>query len=374
VLPFQTWEWTVAWWQHLRADRFSVRDALRVYVVRDEMQRAIAIAPMILTERPTFGPLRSRHLQFIGADPNITEIRTMLCAPGYERDCASTLRAHLLKRRFEWDWMSWEAGPGVSRPSVRPDKHAYVLELAPSWSQMRGRFRRNIKESLRRCYNSLRRDNLSARLEVLDTPGCIDAALPEFFRLHAERAAVRRGAQHPDVFASPDSRAFLSEVCSRLAARGAAKVFRLWIEDRVVATRVGFQLGGMLYLYYSGWDLSFARYSVMTTLVAEILRYAIQAGLSRVHLSTGNDVAKTRWGPAEITYSTEVALSPRRLARTTYVVYSAAKRVGESRLGRALTPGYLVRGARSFGGPREESGVGSREPGLGVGSRESESG
>src|SRR5712692_386179 len=75
-LPFQTWEWSVTWWKHLHEDGFAVRDRLRVCVIRDSANYVVGIAPLILTERPAIGPIRLRSLQFIGADPNITEIRT----------------------------------------------------------------------------------------------------------------------------------------------------------------------------------------------------------------------------------------------------------------------------------------------------------
>src|SRR5215469_801631 len=65
LLPFQTWEWCVAWWRHLREDSMGLRDLLRVCVIRDAEGQALGIAPLILTERPAFGPVRLRHLQLI---------------------------------------------------------------------------------------------------------------------------------------------------------------------------------------------------------------------------------------------------------------------------------------------------------------------
>jgi hypothetical protein len=41
----------------------------------------------------------------------------------------------------------------------------------------------------------------------------------------------------------------------------------------------------------------------MTTVVVEALRWAIQRGFRRVHLSTGRDVSKLRWGPSVIARS-----------------------------------------------------------------------
>ena len=48
---------------------------------------------------------------------------------------------------------------------------------------------------------------------------------------------------------------------------------------QIVAMRLGFVVDDSLYLYYSGYDPLWARYSVMTTTVAEALKYAIACGL-----------------------------------------------------------------------------------------------
>jgi hypothetical protein len=63
-----------------------------------------------------------------------------------------------------------------------------------------------------------------------------------------------------------------------------------------VAARIGFVIGDSLYLYYSGFDPAWGKYSVMTTTVAEAIKYAIDQGLATVNLSPGTDVSKTRWG------------------------------------------------------------------------------
>jgi hypothetical protein len=96
----------------------------------------------------------------------------------------------------------------------------------------------------------------------VDDPLAIDGALPEFFRLHTARARLEGAPPHPDVFESSQARAFVGEVCQRLGYRGVVKVFRLWVDNQVVATRIGFELGQSLYLYYSGWDPAFGKYSV----------------------------------------------------------------------------------------------------------------
>jgi len=351
ALPFQTWEWAVAWWRHFREDRISVRDRLRVCVVRDTSGRVLGIAPLVLTERPAVGPVRLRYLQFMGADPNITEIRSMLWLPGHERQCYEAVRECVATHAGEWDWIAWDglgsqvgsAGTLSANLSSVEEKSAFVLELRPTWDSQKTDLRRNIKQSLRKCYNSLRRDGLASSLEIVDRPMAIADALNDFFRLHGERARLKSGPPHLDVFESPQARTFLTEACLRLAQRGVARVFRLRVGDQVVATRIGFEMGQALYLYYSGWDPAFGKYSVMTTLVAEVIQDAIDRGVHSVNLSTGKDVSKMRWGPDEVSYIRGVELSSRLAARARYFGYQAVSWPGARNLARLVMPGLLFR-------------------------------
>ncbi len=127
---------------------------------------------------------------------------------------------------------------------------------------------------------------------------------------------------HPNHFAAEGARRFLHEVCGELAARDIMRVFQLTIGGRVVASRIGFEVGDSLYLYYSGSDPEWSKYSVMTTTAAEAIKYAIARGLKTVNLSPGNDVSKTRWSPREIPHQTAYEHSGRLrswLLRNAYV-------------------------------------------------------
>lgn len=136
--------------------------------------------------------------------------------------------------------------------------------------------------------------------------------------------------------ASPAAREFLVDVCRRFADRGTLRIFSLKIRDKTVATRIGFANGDSLYLYYSGFDPRFARYSIMTTTVAEAIRYAIEHGFRSVNLSTGSDVSKTRWRPNVFKYQQAVILSPSRRATWTHEAYHLALRAAEQPSVRSL--------------------------------------
>jgi CelD/BcsL family acetyltransferase involved in cellulose biosynthesis len=146
-----------------------------------------------------------------------------------------------------------------------------------------------------------------------------------FASLHAMRAGLTKTVSHPDRFASLASRNFLFEVCERLAAQGVARVFLLKIRGYFVAARIAFVVGRQIYLYYSGFDPQWGKYSVSTTIVAEAIKYAIERGLTAVNLSTGTDVSKTRWGAVQVPFAEATQTRTRLRSRMTYAAYHRLK-------------------------------------------------
>jgi CelD/BcsL family acetyltransferase involved in cellulose biosynthesis len=327
TLPFALHEWHAVWWDHLAKTAGAVRDELRIHVVRDDHGECVAIVPLVSTRREV-GYFRTESLSLLGADPNFTELRFPLVAPRHEKAVADAV-SRSLATEGDWDWVQWsgiqgpfgEALGATTSLAWQPPALDYVLDLAPTWDGFRGGLKRNIRESLRHCYNSLKRDGLSFELEVAQAPGAVRNALHTFFSLHVMRAGLTRTVTHPDRFPSETSRRFLYEVCDRLAARGVVRVFILKIRGCVVAVRIAFVVGEHLYLYYSGFDPRWAKYSVSTTIVAEALKYAIEQGLTGANLSTGTDVSKTRWGARLVPYQEAIQTRPRVRSRVTYAAY-----------------------------------------------------
>jgi CelD/BcsL family acetyltransferase involved in cellulose biosynthesis len=96
---------------------------------------------------------------------------------------------------------------------------------------------------------------------------------------------------------------------------------------------------GCLYLYYSGFDQDWGKYSVMTTTVAEAIRYAIARQVPRVHLSMGADVSKSRWGPETSLLHEAVCVRPRVSSRSALRLYTWARENAEVPRGlRGLLP------------------------------------
>jgi CelD/BcsL family acetyltransferase involved in cellulose biosynthesis len=328
TLPFTLYEWHLTWCHHFLNCNPGIHDEPLFYVLRDSAEACIAILPFILSRRRV-GPLRIVSLNLLGADPAITEISSPLIDPGYEHLIAHAVQDQLAKVGG-WDWIHWTGISDAFAATLaaagslqwQPALSDYVLDLAPTWEEFRLRLKRNIRQSLRHCYNSLKRDNHCFELQVIEHTPEHRRALDRFLELHIMRANLKTAVMHPNRFASRVSREFLYEVCERLAERGAVRLFQLVVDSQIVAMRIGFVVGDSLYLYYSGFDPAWSRYSVMTTTVAEAIKYAIAHGLKTVNLSPNLDVSKSRWGPRQVDYKSVYEEGWRlrsRLARRVYV-------------------------------------------------------
>ena len=327
-VPFALHDWHMAWCRHFLNCDPRIRDEPLFCVVRNDRRNCVAILPFIRSRR-RIGPFTVSYINPLGLA--ITEIRTPMIEPGYEFLAIHAVQAALQKIP-DWDWVHWaHLGPEMEaalRASGRPlDWHQppmadVVLDLAPTWTEFRSRLKRNIRESLRHGYNSLSRDGLTFEFEALQEPADVRHGLDRYFELHRLRAEFTRGPRHPNRFESETSRHFLRDVCDRLSSRRVVRLFVLRIRGECVAMRLAFAVADSLYLYYSGFDPAWWKYGVMTTTVAESIKYAIENGFKTVNLSPTNIVSKSRWGPRQIDFPSAYQTGPRlrsRLANSAYL-------------------------------------------------------
>lgn len=315
--PFTSPSWHELWWTHFRRQSRLARDEFLACGLRDDVGRLVAVAPLMRTDRPSFGVLRLREIQFFGADPNVTELRGPICKPEDQAEVLRALSNHFATTNEKWNWIRWQ---GVRRDLLERSNAldefprfrwvravpAYILALPTAWPLFESALTRRVRKKLRACYKSLARDNHIIDFRVIRNSKDLAEPLDLFYSLHRARTQVR----YFDVFSDPRARAFFNQYASDAAARDELRIFQLAFNGVVVATRVGFSFGRELYLYHSGNDPAWDKYSIMTTLLAEIMKWAIGEGVQVLNLSTGNDRSKTRWKPTEIIYSDGVEVAP----------------------------------------------------------------
>lgn len=337
--PFTSPNWVRLWWTHFRRNTISTRDEFFLHALRDGSGRLIAVAPLMLTRRPARGPFQLRVLQFIGADPSITEVRGIICDLESHDLAFRELLEYFSRHQDQFDIFIWHGVRDVgsvvdSLRSLGGAQHdmlpAYLLELPESWEKLLAGLSSNMRKSLRKSYEFLERDGHKFVFRSLTKPGCLDAGLRCFLSLHAARSTADEMKMHPDRFNGHFRHlALVTDFAREMAESNRLHMLQLEIAGEVVATRIAFQLGDDLYLYYSGFDPKWKQYSVMTTLVSEAIKWALSRGFKRVNLSTGNDLGKLRWRPTEVRYHNGLVLSPTWRGRFASLAVKAAIRLRE---------------------------------------------
>lgn len=345
TLPFLLHEWHVTWWKHLAQRSAAIRDHLFIHVARNLAGECVGIVPFVLTQRPGVGVVNVTTVSMLGADPYITELRMPLIDPAEEASVAWAV-TQTLARDSRWDWIHWsglnqsplfaETIAAADPIELLPPTMDYVLDLPATWEELRSNLKRNIRESLRHCYNSLKRDNLTFTFTAAESPEDVREGLDHFFRLHEARSNAEKGIEHANRFGSATAKSFLIEVMDQLARRGVARVLLLRINGEVVAARPAFVVNNSIYLYFSGYDPNYGKYSVMTTMTAEAIKHAIEKKMDMVNLSAGTDVSKTRWGPRAIAHQDAIGRRSRPTSRVAWAAYMHAR--GEGATPRFLAP------------------------------------
>ena len=333
--PFTSPLWAKLWWRHLRQKGPAIRQEFFVHTVRDEAGKLLAIAPLVITHRPGFGPLQLRVLHFFGeTDGGITDHRCLLCREQDEPRMIQALASYLYDRKEKWDLFVWT---GIRHNDVAQDHPRtlqdytktpyYLVPLPDSWEKFRAGLSANMKRTIRKCYKHLARDGHRFTFRTISRPEDIPISLERLLALHSERAQFKYATRHQDLFAKAPHRAFIADVGRLMAERNQLRIFELEVDGKVLASRMAFLLGDELYLHFSGYDLDWRKHGIMTTLMCECFKWAIERGIKIVNLAKGKDASKIRWRSRESAFHDALLMSPTWRGSLTYDLRKTKKRV-----------------------------------------------
>ncbi|WP_156179709.1 GNAT family N-acetyltransferase [Bradyrhizobium sp. LTSPM299] len=341
-MPFTSAAWIVPWWKHFRRNTALVRDELFFHIVRDGNGELVALVPLMRTFAPAIGPRALRILQFFGTDAALTEVRGVICRPEDHVPVVKAVAAHFVAACGDWDVFRW-AGlhrtvdeydqPGLNcKFLMRGELPDYLIKLDGSWDDLRQRVSANMRKNLRKAYDSLERGGINFALRVTERHEDVAAAFARFVELHTARAQAPDMILHPNKFGPSNVRAFFGAYLHAAAERGELRIFELEIGGVAVASRLTFLIESDLYMYFAGYDPAWKTHSVMTVLMAEIIKWAYAHGIEQVNLSTGHDQSKVRWKPCEILFREAVQVSPTRRAWAAFQLFRAYEGWGRLRI------------------------------------------
>jgi CelD/BcsL family acetyltransferase involved in cellulose biosynthesis len=331
--PFAHPDWLIAWARH-----FVDPADLYVLAIRSGNE-LVGVAPFFRRTVSLLGR-RVTCLRMLGGGrrSQLTEMPQVLTAPRQSRRVLRAVVGHLCADARDWDWVEIELGPtqgwferewipmhGAGSGSVAMHKGSrafVVLPLAPTWEELRGYLKRNVKESIRRGANRLGREGHEWRIVEPDaSEESLERSLATLVALHKARARLTGTEPHPDYFENPREEAFLYDVGRRMHAVGVFTPLVLEVDGEDVAARLVLDTRDAAFFSVSGSDPAWWRYSAGTTLLAAALRRAIERGETVANLSHGPDVSKLRWSE-ELHYAQSFLLVGERLrSRLAFAVF-----------------------------------------------------
>jgi|SRR5829696_48 len=301
---FQTWEWTVSWYEAFE------RDAIDVLAAFTPDGRLVGLAPLGVGGIPVIG----RRIRFLlGYRHSLTEYLDILVHPDFAEEATAAILGSWHKDARKWDL--------IVLSSIRADSpflHQLAM-LAPSfglhveeyWSGVGVRgslaqcpdhyfasLSRKTRKTITNLANRLEREGYDAHVVEVTDPESLLPALEVFFELHERRANAELDPPHDSRYPTAIERGFLKVVATRLLAHNRLFFTMLKVDGRAVAAQISFIHHGTLYLCDTGYDPDWAWYGVMSTLTSRSIARAIEHRCTELDLLLGSDQSKLRWGGA----------------------------------------------------------------------------
>ena len=283
--PFATPEWAQTWIEHL-----GDPERLRIFAIRDERDRVVAILPL------TLRPRRPRIARFIGHGPG--DELGPICAPADRALAAAGLREAL--RILRADVLLAEQLPGGEQwdalLSARPvadtgfpimglhgigDGDALLARLGPSVVKRLGAVRRKLERAG------------ELRVRVGSQGAQLAADIDALFALHRARWAPTNTD-----FAGPHE-AFQRAFLEVAAARGWLQLLIVEVDGAPVAALYDLRFAGRQHQYQSGRDPAMDRWSVGYFALLSGMCNAARDGMQEYRFLRGDESYKYDYADAD---------------------------------------------------------------------------
>lgn len=276
---FGTRAWHECWWRHFG------RGCTPLVLTDDEQEPRVVIA-LYRSGRMV------RQLRMIGHGQ--ADQLGPVCDPG-DIGRASAVLEHLLDGpRTDWDVIvlhdvrvdtGWP--PRVGARELRRVASPVVALGGLSWTDYLAGRSANLRQQVRSRAARLEREfAVDYRLATEET---LADDLQTLFRLHQ----ARWGREAP--FARGAQRRFHTDFAATALARGWLRLWTLAVDGRPVGAIESFRFAGADYLYQSGWDPAFERYSPGFLLCVNAVRSAAEDGMSEFRFLRGDEPHKYRF-------------------------------------------------------------------------------
>ncbi len=309
--PCFEWAYLISWWEVFgRLCPASKRPGiLRVIVVR-KGQEIIGIAPMFYSAIPRLS-LFPRRLRLIGysgrLEPyDMTEESIVVMAQGMEtvvlQEFSRAIGEILHAGECDACVLRWLDNYTPPEPSYafsrfRQKEGSGYVALPKTWADFRKSLSKSMRDNLPYYGRLLIRQGHEWHVEMADIGPEWDRGVSDLIRLHRLRAWVSKDITRRDHLPADAHKQFLDVVHNAFRGDTRAYIGLLFVDGKVVAAQSYLEDSRTLMLSYSGHDPTWAKYSPLLVLQAEVIKQAIERGTQRLDFLYGMAPWQERWQP-----------------------------------------------------------------------------
>jgi CelD/BcsL family acetyltransferase involved in cellulose biosynthesis len=287
---FQTWLWHSMWWKY-----FSKDQKLHILTLRqgDSLK---GIAPLCLQKSHT------KVLQFIGG-MDLTDYMDFIVAQGWEQDFFKALAEYFARQREIWSEMQLHFIPETS-PALTYLKQSFehqglevtlekeevcpYVELPSSWKSYLSGLDKKNRHELRRKINKIFRE-AQVQMRIINRADFTEA-LGSFVRLH------KLSSPEKTDFMDHEHRDFFYEIAQSLSAEGIFELPLLMTDKNALASLYCFVYRKRAYIYNSGYDPAYSRWSPGIVVISLYIEELIKRGIKVVDFLRGSESYKYSFG------------------------------------------------------------------------------
>jgi CelD/BcsL family acetyltransferase involved in cellulose biosynthesis len=296
-LPFLTYEFQRAWWQHLGGGEWTQAE-LNLLVGRGEDGEIIGIAPLFRSADAAGKPA----LYLIGSH-EIADFLDLIARPqDLDAFCAAVI-AHL---QDDADWgeltlynlLDESATAGSLRAAAEAAGLMFSQEtlqaspyipLPKSFDEYVDSLDSKQAHELRRKLRKAGRNPAAITTELVTDAAALDGALADFFALMAQEADKAD-------FLAGGMRAQMDAIGRAAFAGGWLQLFFLKVGDERAAGYLNFDYQNRIWGYNAGFNNTYASLSPGWLVMAEMIRWCIEQGREVFDFMRGDEEYKYRFG------------------------------------------------------------------------------
>jgi CelD/BcsL family acetyltransferase involved in cellulose biosynthesis len=287
---FLTHEWFLSWW-----DNLCSQGHLDSYLVRDEKDRLLGIAPL----------MKKKQTLFFLASEEVTDYCDFICLQGKEKQVVHALLDYITQQQDVIQQMELihiqEDSPSLNIFSnlasevglfcrIKESEVTPRLKLPSSYEDYLSSLPRKSRHELRRKIRRLEQiDKFDIR--ILKDPEGLRESLKTFIHLHKKSSPEKH-----NFWKTQGMEGFFSDVTINLAKQGWAELLLLCLEDRTIAALLNFTYEDEVAFYNVAYEQEFSSKSPGFYLFHHSIQQAIQEKKKTVDFLRGSEKYKYDFG------------------------------------------------------------------------------